>query len=198
MAKAKRRLSTAGEATRQRIVAATLRTLEAHGIVGTSARAIAAMGEFNQTLIFYHFGTVDDAIAAAVSHVQAERIRRDDVRFSQAESLVDLMQTMSASTVHPLPTLTQAFAGAAGDDRLGQLMHESQVQWQELLAAHVQRVVSPSCPVRSEAVAAMISGALVGASLLDGIDPDHSQAGSICAAIESVVSALDGSPMPRS
>ena len=45
--------------TKQRIMDAALETLRTNGIVGTSARAIAATGGFNQALIFYQYGSVN-------------------------------------------------------------------------------------------------------------------------------------------
>lgn len=53
--------------TRERIVEAALRTLKPDGIVGTSARSIAGSGGFNQALIFYHFGSVREALLAAAT-----------------------------------------------------------------------------------------------------------------------------------
>ena len=84
MAKAKRRSSAAGEETRSKILEATLTTLREEGIVGTSARAIARHGDFNQALIFYHFGSVDEAIVAAVSVMSERRMGNHKARLDQA------------------------------------------------------------------------------------------------------------------
>jgi AcrR family transcriptional regulator len=48
-----------------RIAEAALATLKAHGFAGASARAIAHVGGFNQALIFYHFGSVQNALLGA-------------------------------------------------------------------------------------------------------------------------------------
>ena len=53
------------EDTKQRIIRATLQTLREQGAAGTSARAIAAAGGFNTSLLFYHFGSVEGALLAA-------------------------------------------------------------------------------------------------------------------------------------
>src|ERR1700716_370836 len=62
--------------TKERIVAAALETLKEEGFAGTSARAIARRGGFNQALIFYHFGSLNDLLLAALDGVAEERRRR--------------------------------------------------------------------------------------------------------------------------
>ena len=86
VAKAKRKPSTSGEETKARILAATLETLTEEGIVGTSARAIARTGDFNQALIFYHFGSVDDAIVAAVGQMSDRRLKNHRAKLEAATS----------------------------------------------------------------------------------------------------------------
>ncbi|MCP3855949.1 MAG: helix-turn-helix transcriptional regulator [Actinomycetia bacterium] len=62
---ATRRPSKSGQETREKILDAALETVRVEGLVGTSARAIAKAGDFNQALVFYHFGSVDELLLAA-------------------------------------------------------------------------------------------------------------------------------------
>jgi AcrR family transcriptional regulator len=62
--------------TKQRIVDAAIVTLREEGFSGTSARAIARTGAFNQALIFYHFGTLNELLVAAFDAVTTERRER--------------------------------------------------------------------------------------------------------------------------
>lgn len=62
--------------TRDRIVDAALSTLKREGYSRTSARTIARTGDFNQALIFYHFGGVNELLLAAVDRVSTERMAR--------------------------------------------------------------------------------------------------------------------------
>lgn len=62
--------------TKDRIVQAALITLKEEGFAGTSARAIAKRGGFNQALIFYHFGTLGDLLLSALDRTSAERMTR--------------------------------------------------------------------------------------------------------------------------
>jgi len=64
------------DATRRRIVEAALETLKTEGFSGASARAIARTGDFNQALIFYHFGTVNNLLLAALDETSGRRMAR--------------------------------------------------------------------------------------------------------------------------
>jgi AcrR family transcriptional regulator len=50
--------------TKARIVEAAVETLKAKGFAGSSAREIAKTGGFNQALIFYHYGSVQNVLLA--------------------------------------------------------------------------------------------------------------------------------------
>ncbi len=57
--------SAAGADTRTKLLEGALRTLAEQGIAKTSARSVAAAAGVNQALVFYHFGSVDELLAAA-------------------------------------------------------------------------------------------------------------------------------------
>ena len=65
-----------GQATRQRIVDAAIETLQREGFAGTSARAVARTGGFNQALVFYHFGSMTELLLAALDETAARRMDR--------------------------------------------------------------------------------------------------------------------------
>ncbi|MGW9038956.1 TetR/AcrR family transcriptional regulator, partial [Streptomyces sp. NPDC055721] len=54
--------------TRDKLLDGALRTLVEQGIAKASARAIATTAGVNQALVFYHFGSVDELLAAACRH----------------------------------------------------------------------------------------------------------------------------------
>jgi AcrR family transcriptional regulator len=58
------------------MVDAALQTLIEEGYAGTSARVIAARGEFNPALVFYHYGGVDELLLAAIDKSSGERMSR--------------------------------------------------------------------------------------------------------------------------
>ena len=75
------------QGTKLKIAEAALATLKAKGFNGASAREIAACGAFNQALIFYHFGSVENALLAALELVSERRMRSYRDVFEQAQSL---------------------------------------------------------------------------------------------------------------
>ena len=60
--------------TKQRVVAAALETLREEGFAGTTTRAIARRGGFNQALVFYYFGSMDALLLAALDSTNEQRL----------------------------------------------------------------------------------------------------------------------------
>ena len=146
MAKAKRRSSSSGEETKARIVEATLQTLQDEGIVGASARAIARAGDFNQALIFYHFGSVDDAIVAAVGELSRRRLERYRAPLMAVDNLTELIGVArelyeNDRASGEITVLAQAFAGASRDDEMGPAMFDYIADWNVLIEEVVQRAI---------------------------------------------------------
>src|SRR5712691_4294343 len=62
--------------TAQTIVEATLETLRDEGFAGATSRAIARRGKFNQALIFYHFGSLENLLLTAFKQTSEQRLER--------------------------------------------------------------------------------------------------------------------------
>src|SRR2546427_9716007 len=77
-------------ATRERITEAALETLREEGFAGTTARAIAARGGFNQALIFYHFGSVAALLLEAVRATSEGQVAKYNAAAAEVGSLSDL------------------------------------------------------------------------------------------------------------
>jgi AcrR family transcriptional regulator len=73
-----------------KIVEAALRTLKTQGFAGSSARAIAAEGDFSQALIFYHFGSVRDLLLAVLDLISARRMTAYAEAFDSAHAPSEL------------------------------------------------------------------------------------------------------------
>ena len=84
--------------TRSRIIEAALETLKREGFAGTSARAVARTGDFNQALIFYHFGSLHGLLLAALDHTSEQRMARYRAAVEGAKTLEELVDV--ASTVY--------------------------------------------------------------------------------------------------
>lgn len=199
MTQPKRRTSASGEETRTRIMNATLQTLKKEGIVGTSARSIAREGDFNQALIFYHFGSIDDLIIAAVADMGRRRMERHRERLEEVETLPELIQV--ARDLHAddhsqdnMTVLTQAFAGASGDPVLGPRLYAELEPWSALVAGTIERVVSgiPGADsVPHDQISRAISALFLGIELLDDLDPDRANVAELFDTLEALARILE-------
>ena len=86
---------SAGSATRDRLVEAALTTLRTHGFPGTTARAIARTGKLNQALIFYHFGSLDRLLLAALDLTSRQRLARYQSVLTDVRSMTEMIDVMS-------------------------------------------------------------------------------------------------------
>jgi AcrR family transcriptional regulator len=84
-----------GSATRDRLVEAALTTLRTRGFPGTTARAIARAGKLNQALIFYHFGSLDRLLLAALDLTSAQRLARYQSALADVATITDAIDVMS-------------------------------------------------------------------------------------------------------
>lgn len=72
------------------ILNAALESLREDGFAGTSARAVARRGGFNQALIFYHFGSLHGLLLAALRESSEERLEAYRDAVAECETLEDL------------------------------------------------------------------------------------------------------------
>lgn len=199
VAKAKRKPSSTGEETKARILTATLATLRAEGIVGTSARAIARTGDFNQALIFYHFGSVDDAIVAAVGTMSERRIENHRAKLETAASLPDIVRIArdlhaDDATNDNMTVLAQAFAGAAGDPVMGPKLYAQLEPWSQMVGDMIERVVGDmpgAGSIPTQQIADAISAMFLGIELLDDLDPSRNRAVHLFDSLEGLAQLLD-------
>lgn len=85
-------MSEGPQTTKDRIVEAALETIKAEGFAGTSAREIARRGGFNQALIFYHFGTVNDLLLVALDRASAQTLSRYRDALASAATLPERLR----------------------------------------------------------------------------------------------------------
>ena len=106
---------------RARIVEAALRSLVREGYANTSARTIAATGDFSPALVFYHFGSVDALLLAALDQVSAERLSRYRRRLDGVQTVGDLAAGMQELYIEDQKdgylTAVQEIVGGMGFDR---------------------------------------------------------------------------------
>jgi AcrR family transcriptional regulator len=110
--------------TKLQIAEAALETLKANGFAGASARAIAHIGGFNQALIFYHFGRVQNALLAALDLISERRLADYGPRFESARTASELGQLARAIYDEDLQrgyitALGEMVSGGVSDPLLG-------------------------------------------------------------------------------
>jgi AcrR family transcriptional regulator len=184
--------------TRERIVTAALATLREEGFAGTSARAIATRGGFNQALIFYHFGTLNDLLLAALDRTSEERLRRyrealDGVRgLPSTMRIAGELYAEDRASGH-ITVLCELVAGSATAKGLGPQIVERMEPWLRLTEETLNRALSRS-PLRRLVPVKELSYPIVamylGVELLAHLDGDHGRADALFATVTRTTNRL--------
>jgi AcrR family transcriptional regulator len=170
--------------TRQQIVDAALETLKTAGFAGATSRAIARAGSFNQSLIFYHFGSVDSLLLAALDSTNADRLARYSRAVDDAATVDTLVRVLSRlyredrKSGH-ITVVSQMIAGSVAHPELAPAVVERMQPWIELCERalrklHDELAVPELLPVREVAYA--IVTFYLGANLLAHLDPKRTDA----------------------
>jgi len=190
--------SPRGADTRDRIVEAALVTVREEGFAETTARAIARRGGFNQALIFYHFGSVDDLLLEAFGRVSARNVERYREAIAEVSSLRDLVAV--ARRLHAedlengsITAVTQLMA-AAHDRGRALVLLERFDEWIQLVERALERVsatspVAAAAPAREAAYA--IASMFLGIELLSRLDPERSEADAVFDMMESIATLIE-------
>jgi len=165
--------------TKQRLIDGALEAIRTHGIAGVSARTVAAAAGVNQALVFYHFGTVDDLLAAACHAATAERVATYRERLAAVGSLRELLDVgrelhAEESRLGNVTVLAQLLAGAQTEDRLAAPVAAALALWTDEIEAVLHRLLdgSPVAEVADPAgLARAVAAAFVGLELYEGVDP---------------------------
>ena len=165
--------------TRCKLLDGTLETLRTKGIAGISARTIASAAGVNQALVFYHFGSVDELIAAACRESATDRVRSYRAQFLEVTSLRELLavgrvlhaQEREAGNV---TVLAQVLAGAERDPSLAAAGREALAVWVIEIETVLHRLLGGS-PVAAAidvpGLARGIAASFIGIEMYDGVDP---------------------------
>lgn len=173
--------------TPERIIEAAIETLRDEGFAGTTARAIAQRGGFNQALIFYHFGSVPSLLLEALKKSSEDQIHRYREAAGGVTSLPDLVAIARRLHNEDLETgavtaVTQLMAASASDEELGKAILERFEEWILLVKDALDRALAAQplgnlVPTREAAYA--ISAMFLGIELLSRLDVERSEAGSV-------------------
>jgi AcrR family transcriptional regulator len=173
--------------TKLQIAEAALQTLKEKGFAGASAREIASTGGFNQALIFYHFGSVQRALLAALDLVSARRMGTYGPAFEQARTLPELAslaRTIYAEDLENgyVTVLGEMVAGGVSDAELGGEVVARLQPWIEMVAGKLRELLAGS-PFESMLPAGDMAFAIValylGVDMLSHLEGEHARAESL-------------------
>jgi AcrR family transcriptional regulator len=158
--------------TKLQIAEAALETLKANGFAGASARAIAHMGGFNQALIFYHFGSVQNALLAALDLISERRLAEYGPAFEKARTPWELGRL--ARTIYDedlergyITALGEMVSGGVSDPILGAAVAARIEPWIMMVERKLDELLAGS-PLRALASPADLAFGIV--SLYFGVD----------------------------
>ncbi|WP_433545614.1 TetR/AcrR family transcriptional regulator [Streptomyces sp. CA-294286] len=164
--------------TREKLLAGALRTLSEQGIAKTSARSIATTAGVNQALVFYHFGSVDELLAAACRYGAEQRVARYRLRLAAITTLAELLEF--GRVMHEeekrgghVAFLGQLLAGAQTQPRLAPATAAGLDLWIEEIEKVLGRVLehSPVAEFTDPAgLARAVAAAFIGLELYEGVD----------------------------
>lgn len=170
--------------TKHRIVEAAFHTLKEEGFAGTSARAIARRGGFNQALIFYHFGTLNDLLLATLDKTSAERMSRYRDSIGTAVSVDEKIQTATRLYREDLESghitvISEMIAGSLARPDLGPEVVARMEPWIRFTEGVISELLSGSMfedLLAPRVLAFAIVALYLGVDLLSHLDQDNSRA----------------------
>ena len=193
--------------TRAALIRGAIGALSDTGYAGASAREIARRAECNQALIFYHFGSVDGLLLAALDEVSAARLTKYQEAVQRSGTLSDLVKTARSVFEEDLDrgyvaVLAAMIAGAQSSPTLGAEVAVRLAPWREF-AADSLRPFLASTPlagmIRGEEIAHAIVALYLGLEMLASLDGDRAAALALLDRARRAASLLDvlgaGSPV---
>lgn len=184
---------------RRALVTAAIDALRETGFAGASAREIASRTGYSQALVFYHFGSVNDLLLAALDEVSARRmdayreiLERPGSVSALAESAREIfIQDLDAGYVR---VLVEMINGAHSVPGLGEQVAQRLIPWRDMAHRAVRRALGRSAAARllppAEAAHALVAGFL-GLELLASLDGDRKAALAVFDRASSLARLLD-------
>ena len=174
-------------AIKLQIVEAALRTLKTKGFAGASARVIAHEGDFNQALIFYHFGSVRSLLLAVLDLISERRMNEYGPAFELARGpreLATLARTIHADDLERgyITVLGEMVSGGVADAELGAAVAARIEPWIAMVERKIEQLLSGS-PIGLLASPRDLAFGLValyfGVDMLSHLQADQSRAQSL-------------------
>lgn len=166
-----------GLSTKERLMEAALATVREHGLIGTSARSIARTGDLNQALVFYHFGSVDELLIAALRRANERRLTRFAPEIEQVDdlgALVRLATELHGGRDDPDHEAIAAITAGWSDEATAAQIVEALTPWDRLVADALARCLADS-PLRAllplDDIAHLVTALFLGIEIYSRIEP---------------------------
>ena len=174
----------AKDSTKDRIIEAAFVTLKEEGFAGTSARAIARRGGFNQALIFYHFGTLNDLLLATLDKTSSDRMSRYRDSMGEASTVDEKIQTATRLYREDLGSghitvISEMVAGSLARPDLGPEVVARMEPWIAFTEGVISDLLQGSMfenAVNARTLAFAVVALYLGVDLLSHLDQDNSRA----------------------
>lgn len=187
--------------TKLQIAEAALETLMARGVVGASAREIARTGNFNQALVFYHFGSVKNLLLAVLDLIGARRVDAYGPDFEAAKTVSELAAL--AKRIHAddleqgyITVLGEMVAAGVSDAELGPAVVERMQPWIDMVERKITELSGGStlaAIVPARDLAYGLVGFYLGIDLLGHLEGDQRRTESLldlCVQLSAPADAL--------
>ena len=173
--------------TKSTLVEAALETLKRKGFAGASAREIARAGGFNQALIFYHFGSVQNVLLAALDLVSARRMKAYAPAFEQARTVAELATLARRIYAEDLENgyvtvLGEMVAGGVANRELGREVAARLQPWIDMVERKLRELLAGSpfeSVVPPRDVAFAIIALYLGVDMLSHLEGSTARAASL-------------------
>jgi AcrR family transcriptional regulator len=174
------------EATRQALTEACIASLTEVGAARTSAREVARRAGVNQALVFYHFGSVNALLLAALDRVSEERLAAYGQVIAEAKDVAAMIDqarrilTQDLDRKH-VAVLVELISAARGDAEMLKEVNARLAPWKVLAEDAVRRAMPSGwlarrlAPKPDVAAHAVVAG-LLGMELLATIEGDRDPA----------------------
>jgi AcrR family transcriptional regulator len=135
--------------TKAQIAQAALEALRTVGFSGATSRVVARIGGFNQALIFYHYGTLENLLLAALDLTSEERLARYRDAVDETDTLEELMQVARRiyredSESGHVAVISQLVAGSMARPELAKGVLERVEPWLDFCEQAIRKVVAGS------------------------------------------------------
>ena len=164
--------------TATQLVDAALATLIEDGFAGATSRAIARRARVNQALVFYHHGSVDSLLLAALDRTSQSRLEAYRSAVGAAATLEQALAEMRRLHEEDLASghmtvVSQMIAGSVSRPAIAADVLARFEPWLAFAEGQIARFLGDLVPAKDAAYAVVTF--YLGVNLLSHLDTDHAR-----------------------